>query len=124
MSVVRDLLRRRPGVDLIALLAMAVALAEGQELAGAVVALMLSGGQALESYADGRARRELSALLARAPRTVHRHRGGELETVPVEEVRRGDLLLSLGAMAVAAAGFLPPVAGAPCCRRASTSWSS
>src|SRR6266700_6608323 len=93
VSVIRDLLRRRPGVDLIALLAMTVALALGQALAGAVVALMLSGGLALEAYADARARRELSALLARAPRAVHRHAGGRLEVVPVEEVRRGDLLL-------------------------------
>ncbi len=93
VSVARELVRREPGVDLIALLAMSVALALGQALAGAVVALMLSGGLALEAYADARARRELSALLARAPRAVRRHRAGELESVPVEEVRRGDLLL-------------------------------
>ncbi len=93
VSVARELLRRQPGVDLIALIAMSVALGLGQALAGAVVALMLSGGLALEAYADARARRELSALLARAPRTVHRHRGSELESVPVEAVRRGDVLL-------------------------------
>jgi heavy metal translocating P-type ATPase len=92
-GVVREVLRRQPGVDLIALLAMSVALALGQALAGAVVALMLSGGLALEAYADARARRELSALLARAPRVVRRHTGDELESVPVEQVRRGDLLL-------------------------------
>ena len=93
VAVVRDLLRREPGVDLIALLAMSAALALGQALAGAVVALMLSGGLALEAYAGARARRELSALLARAPRSVRRHRGAELESVPVDAVRRGDLLL-------------------------------
>src|SRR2546430_10410479 len=64
-SVVRDLVRRKPGVDLIALLAMSGALALGQALAGAVVALMLSGRLALEALADGRARRELLALLSR-----------------------------------------------------------
>ena len=93
IAVVRDLLRRRPGVDLIALLAMSAALALGQALAGAVVALMLSGGLALEAFADGRARRDLSALLARAPRTVRRHDGRGLATVPIEDVRRGDVLL-------------------------------
>ena len=92
-SVVRDLLHREPGVDLIALLAMSGALALRQSLAGAVVALMLSGGLTLEAYAAGRARRELSALLARAPRTVQRHRDGRLEQVSVEDVRRGDVLL-------------------------------
>jgi heavy metal translocating P-type ATPase len=93
VAVVQDLLRRHPGVDVIALLAMSAALALGQTLAGAVVALMLSGGLALEAYANGRARRELSALLARAPRAVRRHRRGRLESIPIEQVRRGDLLL-------------------------------
>jgi heavy metal translocating P-type ATPase len=93
VAVVHDLMRREPGFDLIALLAMSAALALGQPLAGAVVALMLSGGLALEAYADARARRELSALLARAPRAVRRHRAEGLESVPVGEVRRGDLLL-------------------------------
>ncbi|HXM55349.1 MAG TPA: heavy metal translocating P-type ATPase [Candidatus Dormibacteraeota bacterium] len=93
VGVARDLLRREPGVDVIALLAMAGALALGQALAGAVVALMLAGGQALEAYADARARRELSALLARAPRSTRRYRGGELESIAVEDVRRGDVLL-------------------------------
>ena len=69
----RELLGRKPGVDLIALFGMSVALALGQALPGAVVGLMLSGGLALEAYADASARRELSALLARAPRTVHRY---------------------------------------------------
>src|SRR5262249_6489142 len=92
-GVVGELLRRQPGVDLIALLAMSVALALGEPFAAAVVGLMLSGGLALESYADARARRELSSLLARAPRVVRRHRGAELESVPVDAVARGDLLL-------------------------------
>lgn len=93
IAVLQDLLRRQPGVDVIALLAMSAALALGQTLAGAMVALMLSGGLALEAYADGRARRELSALLARAPRSVRRYRRSHLESVPIEQVRRGDLLL-------------------------------
>jgi heavy metal translocating P-type ATPase len=92
-GVLKELLRRQPGVDLIALLSMSVALVLGQALAGAVVALMLSGGQALEAYASARARRELSSLLARAPRSVRRHSGSGLESVPLEEVGRGDLLL-------------------------------
>jgi cation transport ATPase len=49
---------------------------------------MLSGGLALEAYAGDRARRELSALLARAPRSVRRRRGDELGTVSAEDVRR------------------------------------
>ena len=93
LAIAHDLLRRELGVDLIALLAMSAALGLGETLAGAVVALMLSGGLALEGYADTRARRELSALLARAPRAVRRHRADHLESVAIDQVRRGDLIL-------------------------------
>jgi heavy metal translocating P-type ATPase len=93
MSVVRDLLHRETGVDLIALLAMAGSLILGQYLAGAIVGLMLSGGQALERYASSRARRELSALLARAPQVVHRYEHGFLTSPNIVEVRKGNLLL-------------------------------
>jgi heavy metal translocating P-type ATPase len=93
ISVARDLLHRETGVDLIALLAMAGSLILGQYLAGAVVGLMLSGGQALERYASSRARRELSALLARAPQVVHRYEHGFLAAPGIAEVRKGDLLL-------------------------------
>ena len=93
ISVARDLLHRETGVDLIALLAMAGSLILGQYLAGAVVGLMLSGGQALERYASSRARRELSALLARAPQVVHRYEHGFLTAAGIAEVRKGDLLL-------------------------------
>jgi heavy metal translocating P-type ATPase len=92
-TVVSDLRRGEMGVDVIALLAMAGSLLLGQYLAGAVIALMLSGGQALEAFAGARARRELSALLARAPRVVHRYEDGRLTSPPIEEVRPGDLLL-------------------------------
>ena len=66
-DVVEGILRREAGVDLIALLAMVGSLALDEYLAGAVIALMLATGDALESYADRRAHRELSALLDRAP---------------------------------------------------------
>jgi heavy metal translocating P-type ATPase len=93
LAVARDLRHGEPGVDLIALLAMAGSLALGQSLAGAVIALMLSGGQALEAFAGARARRELSALLARTPQAVHRYEDGRLTSPPLEDVRSGDLLL-------------------------------
>jgi heavy metal translocating P-type ATPase len=92
LSVLRSLLHGDMGVDVIALLAMAGALILGEELAGAVIALMLSGGNALEEAAGSRARRELTALLERAPRFAHRHRDGGLEEVPVAALRPGDLV--------------------------------
>jgi heavy metal translocating P-type ATPase len=93
VSVVRALVRREPGVDLIALLAMAGALALGEVLAGAVIAVMLASGRLLEAYAGDRARRELRALLERAPRMVHRYQDGGLASPPLEQVRPGDRLL-------------------------------
>ena len=92
-EVVAGLLRREPGVDVIALLAMGGSLGLEQYLAGAVIALMLASGEALESYADRRAHRELSGLLERAPRVVSRYEDGGLVERPVGDVQRGDRLL-------------------------------
>jgi heavy metal translocating P-type ATPase len=85
--------KREASVDLIALLAIVGSLVLGEYLAGAVIALMLSSGRALEAYADRRAHRELSALLDRAPRHVHRYENGGLHTRPIEEVALGDRLM-------------------------------
>jgi heavy metal translocating P-type ATPase len=93
VNVARELRRRQTGVDLIALMAMAGALVLGQFLAGAVIGLMLAGGEALERYANGRAARELTALLARAPQTVHRYESGALVSRGIGEVEVGDRLL-------------------------------
>ncbi|WP_308367373.1 MULTISPECIES: heavy metal translocating P-type ATPase [unclassified Microbulbifer] len=93
MESLRALLHRRAGVDLLALLTMAGALALEQYLAGAIIAFMFAGGRSLEEFASGRARRELSALLERNPRVAHRHGESGIEEVAVEAVCPGDLLL-------------------------------
>ena len=92
-SVLVSLLRRDVGVDAIALVSMAGALALGEYLAGAVIALMLAGGNALEESANRRARRELTALVERAPRSALVRRGEELREVGVGEVATGDVVL-------------------------------
>jgi len=92
-SVGRSLLAGDLGVDLIALLAMAGALALGEYLAGAVIALMLAGGNALEGFASARARRELTALVDRVPRLARRHTAQGWEEIPVAQVAVGDVLL-------------------------------
>jgi cation transport ATPase len=92
-SVGRALAARRIGVDVIALLAMVGSLALGEYLAGAVIALMVTGGEALEAAAGRRARRELTALVDRAPRHAHRLRGGAIEEVPVAALAPGDEVL-------------------------------
>src|SRR4051794_7318052 len=93
VSVVRGLARGHAGVDVIALLAMAGALALGEELAGAVIALMLAGGNALEDGGGRRAHRDPSALLERAPRIAHRREGNALVEVPVAALAPGDVVI-------------------------------
>ncbi|OAE99918.1 haloacid dehalogenase [Bradyrhizobium centrolobii] len=93
VSIVRDLLGGRLGVDAIALLSMGAALALGQPLAGAVVALMYSGGNVLEEIAIARAEHDLRSLVDRAPRWAHRKTGERIEEVPIEAVAVGEELL-------------------------------
>ena len=81
------------GVDTIALVAMVGSLALGQELAGVVVGLMFSGGAALEDVASTRARRELTALVERAPRVAQVRVGDRLEQVSIERVQVGDVVV-------------------------------
>jgi heavy metal translocating P-type ATPase len=101
-TVLRD---HSMGVDTIALIAMLGSLALGQELAGVVVGLMFSGGAALEDLASTRARRELSALIARAPKVAQLRIGDRIEQVAVEQVQVGDVV-------VVRAGEVVPVDGA------------
>jgi len=91
--VIDALQHGRLGVDLIALLALCGALVVDEELAGAVIAVMLASGRALEAWAAGRASHELRTLAGRAPRQAHRHDIDQLETVALETVAPGDLIL-------------------------------
>jgi heavy metal translocating P-type ATPase len=106
LSVLRSLLRRDVGVDAIALFAMAGALMLGEYLAGAVIALMLAGGNALEESAGRRARRELTALVERAPRTALVRRSGDLVEIPVDEVTVDELVLVRGGEVVPVDGMV------------------
>ncbi len=92
-TMLASLRRGRLGVDVIALLALVGALVVGEYLAAAVISVMVASGQALEGWAAGRARRDLRALLQRAPRTAHRYDGETLRDVPVEELSPGDTVL-------------------------------
>ncbi len=91
--IISDLLRKEAGVDVIAVLAIGGALALEEALTAAVIAVMLATGDWLERYAEGRAHRELSALISRAPRVVHRHEDGGIADRPVDEVAVGDRIL-------------------------------
>ena len=108
-SIVHNLLSGRMGVDAIALLSMVGALALGQPLAGAVIALMYSGGNVLEDFAVGRAERDLRALVDRAPRVAHRRLDHRIEDLPVANVAVGDTLLVRGGEVVPVDGVISSV---------------
>ena len=93
VQIVRSLVRGELGLDIVAALSMTAALAFGEALAAVIVALMYTGGSFLESFAEGRARREMHALLARVPRMATRYVDGGLKEVSVDDILPGDLLL-------------------------------
>ena len=99
--VVAAIRRHQPSVDVIAVLALAGALAVREPFAGAVITVMLASGQLLDARASARARRELSLLAERAPRTARRRVEGGVVEVAVDEVVPGDRLL------VGAGGIVP-----------------
>lgn len=93
VEIVRSLSRGDVGLDIVAALSMTAALAFGETLAASVVAVMYSGGTFLESYAERRARSEMSALLTRVPRAATRYADGTLIDVALDSVTPGDRLL-------------------------------
>ena len=93
VEIVTSLRKGELGLDIVAALSMSAALVFGEHLAALVVALMYSGGQYLEAFAERRARREMTDLLSRVPRSAMRHRNGGLEEVPLDEIEPGDRLL-------------------------------
>ena len=93
VEILRSLWRGEVGLDIVAALSMSAALFFGETLAASVVAVMYSGGAFLESFAEGRARREMSALLSRVPRTATKHANGTLVDIELDNVVPDDLLL-------------------------------
>lgn len=111
-DMIRAAVHGRLGVDLLAVAAVASTVAVGEYIASLIVVLMLSGGRALEDFAQGRAQRELSALLERAPQIAHRERAGRpAEDVSVGELSPGDVLLLRPAEVVPVDGVLVSESG-------------
>ena len=93
VQIVVSMWRGEFGLDIVAALSMAGALIFGEQLAAVVVALMYAGGQHLENFAEGRARREMTKLLSRVPRNALRHQNGLLEEVGLAELEPGDRIM-------------------------------
>lgn len=103
MQVGRDALRRSFGADVLGLLALVVGAVMGEWVVASIIALMLSGGQALEEAASARASEVLAALARRSPAIAHRRQAppgssnspAVIHDIPVAEVRVGDELVLL-----------------------------
>ena len=101
VGMIREMIKGRWGIDLLAVTAIVSTAVVGEYIAALIIVLMLTGGKALEDFAAGRARGELSALLARAPQTAHREAGrnvpaaasGPVQDIPIAEVQVDDVLL-------------------------------
>ena len=96
VPLVFDLLRRALrgsfGADHLAAISIVASALLGEYLAGAVVVLMLAGGNALEQFAVAQAASVLRALARRVPTIAHRRAGSGFEDVPVDQVAVGDEL--------------------------------
>jgi heavy metal translocating P-type ATPase len=93
LSLALSLLRRQFGSDLLAGISIVTAVLLEEYLAGALVVLMLSGGEALEMYALGRASSVLQALARRMPLVAHRRARQQITEVPLDDVHVGDELI-------------------------------
>jgi heavy metal translocating P-type ATPase len=93
VQIIRSLRAGDIGLDVVALLSMSAALAFGEPLAGNVVAMMYASGQLLETFAQGRAKREMTALMSRVAHTAMRYHGKELEEVAIALIKPSDRLM-------------------------------
>lgn len=124
-GMIDDLRHGQVGVDVLAVVAILSTVAVAEYWASWAVALMITSGEAIEEYAQAKAERSLTALMEAAPQTAHvvnlpgvgcgfatdkgdssdgfrrvglasaaaaAHR---FDTVPVEQVKLGDVLMVL-----------------------------
>src|SRR5689334_3461060 len=92
-DLIKKLLKKEFGSDLLAGISIVTSVLLGEYLAGSIVVLMLSGGDALESYAVRSASSVLDALAKRMPSVAHRKKNSEIIDVHLEEVAIGDTLV-------------------------------
>jgi heavy metal translocating P-type ATPase len=93
VELIWKLLHREFGSDLLAGISIVTSIVLGEYLAGTLVVLMLSGGEAIEAYAAHRASSVLEAIARRMPTQAHRKSGEVLQDIPVDQVGVGDTLV-------------------------------
>ncbi len=90
---IKEIRQGRYSLDYVAFVAMVVSLASGEYLAGAVVALMFSGGKAFESYASKKAYATLASLGDSIPKRSPVYRNGVFTEVAIQDIHDGDRIL-------------------------------
>jgi heavy metal translocating P-type ATPase len=94
VRMVRSLLARRIGLDVLAVTAIFATLAVGEYWASIIIVLMLTGGEALEDAAAHRAKRQLTTLLDNVPTLAHQVTdSGSIVDVAISDVAPGDRLV-------------------------------
>lgn len=83
----------RYALDYVAFLAMVVSLLTDQELAGAIVTLMFTGGEALEDFASRRAEGALRALSDTIPKQAMVNVNGRYVAMPLQDIEEGHRIL-------------------------------
>jgi heavy metal translocating P-type ATPase len=94
-ELLKKLWRREFGSDLLAGISIITAILLREYLVAAIVVLMLSGGEALESFATHRASSVLDAMARRMPSIAHRKGASGLIDVKLADIRIGDELTVL-----------------------------
>ena len=92
-DLLRKLLKREFGADLLGGISIITSVLLGEYLAGSIIVLMLAGGEALESYALRSASSVLAALAKRMPSVAHRKSKTDLLDVALADIAVGDLLV-------------------------------
>lgn len=92
LDIIQQLRDGRYGVDILAATAIIAAVIFREYWAAIVIVLMYTGGEALEDYAENRAKTELTALMDRVPTTAHVVRGRKTVDIRVSDVKVNDRL--------------------------------
>jgi heavy metal translocating P-type ATPase len=93
LSLLTKVLKFQFGADLLGGISIIVSILLGEYLAGAIIVLMLSGGEALETYAMSNATSVLSALAKRLPTLAHRRNATQIQTVELDQLAVGDVVV-------------------------------
>ncbi len=93
IGIFRKLVSGKFAVDLIAMLAIITAVIMDQSLAGAIIILMQSGGEAIERFGMSRATSDLRKLMERRPKIAHLRGETGISDILAFDVRPGNILI-------------------------------